>query len=99
LYFYVIKIQINIKQNLVKKYAGKSQNFLKIYIYFYFFWTGPDPAHSFWVGPDLPGLVNTGALSTVHMQREQWRREPKKTKWRRKKKKEEGRTCGAAGGC
>jgi hypothetical protein len=33
------------------------------------------------------------------MQREQWRREPKKTKWRRKKKKEEGRTCGVAGGC
>jgi hypothetical protein len=33
------------------------------------------------------------------MQREQWRREPKKMKWRRKKKKEEGRTCSAAGGC
>jgi len=61
LYFYDVKIQTNIKQNLVKKYAGKS-HFLKI-----FFWTGLDPAHSFWIGPE-----NSGALSTVHLQREQW---------------------------
>jgi hypothetical protein len=67
LYFYDVKIQTNIKQNLVKKIRGEITNFLKI-----FFWTGLDPAHSFWIGLDKSGPVNSGALSTVHLQREQW---------------------------
>jgi len=70
-YFYDVKIQTNIKQNLVKKYAEESQIFKNIFELF--FWTGLDPAHSFWTGPDLSGPVNSGALSTVPMLREQWR--------------------------
>jgi hypothetical protein len=50
-YFYDVKIQINIKQNLVKKYAEELQIFENIFFNFYF-WTGLDPAHSFWTGPD-----------------------------------------------
>jgi len=73
---------------------------LKIF-FLKFFLDRAEPAHSFWAGPDLSGPVSSGewinSLSTVHMQREQWRRETKKTRWRRKKKMEEGRTCGAAG--
>ena len=42
LYFYNIKIETNIDQNAVKKYAGKSQIFWKYF--FEFFWAGPDPA-------------------------------------------------------
>jgi hypothetical protein len=62
LYFYDVKIQTNIKQNLVKKYAGKSQIFLKKNF-------GPG-----WTQPThfgMSGPVNSGALSTVHA--EQWR--------------------------
>jgi hypothetical protein len=49
-YFYDVKIQINIKQNLVKN-TRKSYKFSKIF-FKNFFWTGLDPAHSFWIGPD-----------------------------------------------
>jgi CRISPR/Cas system CSM-associated protein Csm2 small subunit len=42
----ITNIQTNINQNLVKKIHGEITNFLKI-----FFWTGLDPAHSFWAGP------------------------------------------------
>jgi hypothetical protein len=41
LYIYDIKIQIDINQNDVEKYAEKSQ-FSKIY---FLYGTGPDPAH------------------------------------------------------
>jgi hypothetical protein len=52
-YFYDVKIQTNIKQNLIKKIRGRITNFWK---YFWiFFWTELDPAHSFWIGPDLSG--------------------------------------------
>jgi hypothetical protein len=49
-YFYDVKIQINIKQNLVEKYAEELQIFENIFLKF-FFWTGLDPAHSFWTSP------------------------------------------------
>jgi len=47
LYFYIIKIQTNIKQNLVEKYAGKSHFFQKNFWFFWFFLIAPDPAKSF----------------------------------------------------
>jgi hypothetical protein len=75
-YFYDVKIQTNIKQNLVKKIRGRVTNFLKYFFEIIFFgpgWTWLDLAHSFWTGPDLSGPVNSGALSTVRMLREQWR--------------------------
>jgi hypothetical protein len=56
LYFYEIKIQINIKQNLVEKYTEELQFqniFFLIFSFFFFFWakpsylgiTGPELAH------------------------------------------------------
>jgi len=48
LYLYGIKMQTNIKQNLIKLYAEKSQTFKNIFIFFN--------------GPDLSGPVNSGAL-------------------------------------
>jgi len=59
LYFYDVKIQTNIKQNLVEKYVEELQIFKNIF-FENFFWTGLDPAHSFWAGPDLFGLVKSG---------------------------------------
>jgi hypothetical protein len=64
-------------QNSVKKYAGKSHIFRNIF-FLDFFWTGLDLAHSFWAGPDLSALVNSGDGVAK-----------KKTK-----KKEEGQTYG-----
>jgi hypothetical protein len=67
-YFYDVKIQTNIKQNLVKKYAEELQIFKNIFELFFF---GPG-----WTRPThfgLSGPVNSGALSTVPMLREQWR--------------------------
>jgi hypothetical protein len=58
LYFYDVKIQTNIKQNLVKKIREEITNFLKI-----FFRSGLAPAHSFWAGPDLE------QWSTLHCSR------------------------------
>ena len=72
MYFYDVKIQTNIKQNLVEKYAEESGIFKNIFFFEIFFWTGLDPTHSFWAGPDKSSPVNSGALSTVHMQHEQW---------------------------
>jgi hypothetical protein len=43
-----------------------------------FFFNGLDPAQLFWSGPALPGPENSGELSIVHMQREQWRTRLKK---------------------
>jgi len=75
LYFYDIKIQTNIKQNLVEKYVRKSQFFSEMFFWI-FLWTGLDPTHLFWVAPDLSGPVNSrewiNSLSIVHT--EQWRR-------------------------
>ena len=45
LYFYDVKIQTNIKQNLVEKYVEELQIFKNIF-FENFFWTGLDPAHS-----------------------------------------------------
>jgi hypothetical protein len=42
LYFYDIKIQTSIKKNLVKNTRGNHKFFRK-YIFWKFFWTGPDP--------------------------------------------------------
>jgi hypothetical protein len=42
LYLYGIKIQTNIKQNSVEKYAGKSQIFENVFLIF--FWTKPKSA-------------------------------------------------------
>jgi len=41
-YFYDVKIQINIKQNLVEKYAGELQIFENIFFEF-FFWDRARP--------------------------------------------------------
>jgi hypothetical protein len=44
LYLYGIKIQTNTKQNLVEKYAGKSQIFLKrFFLEMFFEWARPGP--------------------------------------------------------
>jgi len=43
LYLYDIKIQTNIKQNLIEKFAGKSQIFLKGFLIFFGLgWTWPN---------------------------------------------------------
>ena len=80
-YFYDVKIQTNIKQNLVKKYAEESQIFENIILNFFFGpgWTRPThfglgrtcPAQ--WTvehSPLFPCYVNSGewinSLSTVH---------------------------------
>jgi len=49
LYFYDIKIQTNIKQNLVKKYAEKSQIFLIFFLFFFLDWAGPGPLILGWI--------------------------------------------------
>jgi hypothetical protein len=43
LYLYGMKIQTNIKQNSVEKYAGKSQIFSKIFFKYFFDWARPGP--------------------------------------------------------
>jgi len=64
LYLYGIKIQTNIKQNSVEKYAGKSQIFINIFLNFFM---GLDPAQSFWAGAVLSSSVNSGeALHCSH---------------------------------
>jgi hypothetical protein len=50
LYLYDIKIQTNIKQNLIEKFAGKSQIFLKGFLIFFLDWL--DLVQSFWAGPN-----------------------------------------------
>jgi hypothetical protein len=46
LYFYGMKIETNIKQNSVEKYAGKSQIFPKIFFKYFFDWARPGPVNS-----------------------------------------------------
>jgi len=67
LYLYDIKIQTNIKQNLVKKYARKSQFFQKNFFNFFFFFN--------WVGLG-PTILTVEDLSIA----EQWRTKMKKKK-------------------
>jgi hypothetical protein len=50
LYFYGVKIQTNIKQNLVEKYTEKLQ-FFKKKKFLKFFLDRVGPGQSFWVGP------------------------------------------------
>jgi hypothetical protein len=78
-YFYDVKIQTNIKQNLVKKYAEELQIFKNIFLKFFF---GPG-----WTQPTHFGPVNSGALSTVHT--EQWRQCSEEEE--EEKEEEEGR--------
>ena len=68
---------------MIEKYTGKSQIFLKGYFWFFFgifFWTRPN---HFGLGWRCPSLVNSGELSSVHV--EQWRTRLRKKKRRRKK--------------
>jgi hypothetical protein len=61
LYFYDVKIQINIKQNLVEEYAEESQIFENIFFWIFFGPGRTQPTHF-----GLGQTVNSGALSTVH---------------------------------
>jgi len=74
LYLYGMKIQTNIKQNSVEKYVGKSQIFEKK-IEFFLEWAGPDAVILGWAGVVQPKKQNMTVerLSTVHIEREQWR--------------------------
>jgi hypothetical protein len=57
LYLYDIKIQTDINQNGVEKYAGKSQFFQNYIIFFLIIFkkvTGPDPAQLCELGPYWP---------------------------------------------
>ena len=82
MYLYGIKIQANIKQNSVEKYAIKSQIFENIFV-LNFFLTEPDPAQSFWAGPDLSDPGSSGAALHCSLA-EQWR-------WGAKEEEEERR--------
>jgi hypothetical protein len=59
LYLYEIKIQIDINQNGVEKYAGKSQIFQNDFLIYCF----DRAAHSFWAGSDLAQKRKFGPIS------------------------------------
>jgi len=59
------KIQTDIKQKKSRNIHGKITIFQK-YFWEICFWTGPDPALTFWVGPGLPTHVNSGSLYYSH---------------------------------
>jgi hypothetical protein len=104
-YFYDVKIQTNIKQNLIKKIRGRITNFWK---YFWiFFWTELDPAHSFWIGPDLLGqwTVEHSPLFTCYVNSGEWinslstvsRRTVEMVQRRRRRKRGGRLTCDGGG--
>jgi len=88
------KKQIEIKQNINKK-SEEITNIKQYFFYFFWKWAGPGP--NAWAGSNLAQLRVLGwrcqpitvDLSTIHMQREQWRgkRRRRRRRWRRRGKK------------
>ena len=82
LYLYGIKIQINIKQNSIQKYTGKSQNFKNIFLNF--FGLGLTRPNHFGMGRRY-SAQKIDSLSTVHFA-EQWRSRGRKRRRRRRRR-------------